>query len=266
VRFLVVVALVACRAAEPARPPPTTIKVAVVGGMSDTGFWPELAKRYESLTGHTIEVVATGPKKQVVAAFKKGGIDLITVHASDAMINLVADGVAANPQPWVRNDLVIVGPSADPAGVRGMKDAAAALQKIIAAKAPLLVHATHGADGVLHDLREDAGIALDPATTVFFNEENQHTLLKRAKDAGAYTLVGRIPMLTKKLFAEGMEIHVRGDARLRRPYLVETAPLASDAARDLAAWLRSRDTQDWIATFGVGKYDDQPLFFPVNVP
>jgi hypothetical protein len=40
---------------------------------------------------------------------------------------------------------------------------------------------------------------------------------------------------------------------------------ASPAALDLAAYLRSPETQHWIATFGRGRYDDQPLFFPVSV-
>jgi hypothetical protein len=52
---------------------------------------------------------------------------------------------------------------------------------------------------------------------------------------------------------------------LRRPYLVEVSAAAPAAALDLAAYLRSPETQQWIATFGRGKYDDQPLFFPVSV-
>ena len=87
--------------------PKQTLRVAVVGGMMETGFWPEIAARYERTSGDKIELAATGPKPQVVAAFKKGGIDVITVHASDAMVNLVADGLARDPQPWVRNDMVI---------------------------------------------------------------------------------------------------------------------------------------------------------------
>ena len=39
------------------------------------------------------------------------------------MVNLVADGLAVDPQPWVKNDLVIVGPADDPAHIRGEKDA-----------------------------------------------------------------------------------------------------------------------------------------------
>jgi tungstate transport system substrate-binding protein len=249
----------------PARPAPQKIRVAVVGGMVETGLWAAVAERYERLTGHTVELAASGPKKQVVAAFRRGGIDLITVHASDAMVNLVADGLARDPQPWVRNDLVFVGPAADPAGIRGEPDALVALRKIIAAKARLLVHASHGADGVLHDLCEGGKVALDPEATVFFNEANQHAVLQRAAAAGAYTLIGRIPFVSKKLSAPGIELMVRGDPRLRRPYLVEVSPAAPEAARDLAAFLRQREVQDLLATFGKGKYDDQPLFFPVVV-
>lgn len=261
-------ALAACRGASeaPDRPAPATIRVAVVGGIVETGLWAQVSERYTRLTGHTVELAASGPKPQVVAAFRKGGIDLITVHASDAMVNLVADGLARDPEPWVRNDLVIVGPAADPAGIRGGRDAVAALRKILAAKAPLLVHASQGADGVLHDLREDAGLALDRDATVFFNEDRAQAVLRRAAEAGAYTIVGRIPFLSRKLFAPGIELMVAGDPRLRRPYLVEVSTQAGEAARDLAAFLRGREVQDLLATFGKGKYDDQPLFFPVTVP
>lgn len=263
---LVAIALAACGNAreKPAQPPPQKIRVAVVGGLVETGLWPAIAAHYERLTGNTIEVAATGPKHQVVAAFRRGGIDLITVHASDAMVNLVADGLARDPQPWVRNDLVIVGPAADPAGIRGERDAVAALRKLVAANAKLLVHASHGADGVLRDLCEAGSIALG-ATTVLFEGEDQHALLQRAAELGAYTLVGRIPLVMKKVSAPEIEIMVQGDPRLRRPYLVEIAANASEGAIDLARFLRQRDVQSMLETFGKGKYDAGPLFFPVVV-
>lgn len=256
---------VACKAGDeaPRRPAPRTIRVAVIGGMVETGFWAELAERYQRLTGDTVELVASGPKPQVIAAFKRGGVDLIAVHACDAMVNLVADGLARDPQPFARNDLVIVGPAADPAGIRGSRDAVAALRKIVATRSKLLVHASHGADGVLHDLREEAQLALDPEATISLHGENPRAVLERAAAAGAYTIVGRIPFASGKLRAEGIELMVQGDPRLRRPYLVEVSTSAGDGARELAAYLRAPETQQWIATFGVGRYDGQPLFFPV---
>lgn len=36
------------------------------------------------------------------------------------------------------------------------------------------------------------------------------------------------------------------------------------AARDLAKFLRSPDTQQFIASYGKGKYDGDPLFLPVT--
>src|SRR5262245_665849 len=237
--------------------------------MVETGFWQEVAGRFEAATGHKVELASSGPKPVVIADFRnKRDIDLITMHASDAIVNLVVDGLASDPQPWVQNDLVIVGPTADPAGIRGEKDPVVALKKLAAANAKLVIHASLGADGVLHDLEHEAGTTLPEANLIAFGGQNQHEILARAAEANAYTLVGRIPILTGKLKQPGIEIMVRGDARLRRPYLVAVAKRSGGqpriaAARELVTFLRSQPTQDFIATFGKGRYDDQPLFFPI---
>jgi tungstate transport system substrate-binding protein len=265
-RLVIAVGLVACSSAEPERPAPQTIRCAVIGGMIETGLWPELTARYERLTGNKVVLAASGPKPVIVEAFRKGGIDLITFHASDAMVNLVADGLTRDPQPWARNDFVIVGPKDDPAHVRGERDAVAALRKIFDAKAPFLVHASMGADGVFHELLEAGHIALPAESAVFFTDDNQHAVLQRTAEAKAYTIVGRIPFVNGKLARGGLELMVRGDPRLRRPYLVSVATHGNAAARDLAAFLRQPETQAWIAEYGKGRYDDDPLFFPVTVP
>lgn len=226
----------ACSSRPAARPPSQTVRVAVIGGMMETGFWPTLVERFQQQTGHVVELAAAGPKPVVVSAYRKGGIDLITVHASDAMINLVADGVARDPQPWVRNDLVIMGPSEDPAGIKGMRDGVAALRKIIATKSRLLVHASLGADGVLHDLQQEGNLVFDDEQLGLFNSENQRAVLAEAAAAKAYTMVGRIPVLIGKLEAEGMEIMVRGDQRPAVPRPDLTARERRDPrARPLAA-------------------------------
>jgi tungstate transport system substrate-binding protein len=269
-RALLIALAAACGSKEAPHPTPQTIRVAVIGGMVETGFWPELVARYERLSGNKVELAITGPKPVVVEAFRKGGIDLVTFHASDAFVNLVADGLATDPQPWLRNDLVIVGPHDDPAGVRGGHDAIAAIQQIIATKAPIVVHASMGADGVLHDLLEAGHLALPAEQTITFSGDNQHAILDRAAEAHAYTLVGRIPFIDGKLHRDGIDLLVRGDPRLRRPYLVAVAAGREDdphlaAARDLAGYLRDPATQAWIAAFGKGRFDEEPLFFPVTV-
>jgi tungstate transport system substrate-binding protein len=97
-------------------------------------------------------------------------------------------------------------------------------------------------------------------------------MLQRAARENAYTLVGRIPFRNGKIVNDGLEIMVQGDPRMRRPYVVAIStanPPGSprrEASERLAQFLRAPETQRWIAEFGRGQLDDQPLFFPVVVP
>lgn len=247
------------------------VRVAVIGGMVETDFWKAVSQRFEKATGHKVEVVARGPKRAIAVPFEEGKADLITMHASDTIINLVADGYALDPQPWMKNDLVIVGPKADPAGIRGMTDAAEAMKKILYSGSPFVVHSSLGAQEVLRDVLETAGLALRPDRTSFVFSDKSRDVLKKAAEEKAYTLVGRIPFLNGKMPNPGLVLMVQGDPRLRRPYVVAVAnpsrfPQARvKAATQLAAFLRSEETQQWIAAYGRGQIDEQPLFFRVYV-
>jgi tungstate transport system substrate-binding protein len=192
------------------------------------------------------------------------------MHSSDAIINLVADGSARDPQPWAKNDFVIVGPADDPAKIKGMTEAAGALKKIVESKSELILHSSLGAQEVLRNILEPADIELDPDHTTALVEDRQRRVMHIAADKKAYTLVGRIPFLNGKIPNEGMVVMVAGDVRLRRPFLVVVAdpkkfPDAHIAeAEALRDFLRSPETQAFIAQFGKGKYDDRPLFFPID--
>jgi tungstate transport system substrate-binding protein len=276
---VVILAMLGCfcslRAAEPAGDAPKDgaqiVRCAVIGGMTDTGLWQAVSERFQKETGIRIEVIATGPKHEIAGPFRCGQADLVTMHASDTIINLVADGYGTNPQPWARNDLLLVGPKGDPAQIKGMKDGVAALRKIIETKSKLLVHQSLGTNEVLHDLLAEGDLELDVTGTVVLPSDRHRQLLQRAARENAYTIVGRIPFLNGKISNDGLEIMVQGDPRMRRPYVVvvrSTDPPNEhrrEAACRLAGFLRSSDTQRWLADFGRGKLDEHPLFFPVVV-
>jgi tungstate transport system substrate-binding protein len=279
--FVFMIVLFACRcakslAAEPARRPAdvdsrAVVRCAVIGGMTDTGFWEAISNRFRNATGIQVEVVVTGPKHEISEPFRRGEADLITMHASDTIINLVADGFGMNPQPWARNDLLLVGPKDDPAKVKGTADAVAALKRIIETKSKLLVHQSLGTNEVLHDLLAEGGLEIDTASTVVLPSDRHRQLLQRAARENAYTIVGRIPFLNGKIANDGLEIMVQGDPRMRRPYVVVVSCNDPDSPRHTAAcrladYLRHPETQKWIADFGRGKLDDHPLFFPVVIP
>jgi len=249
-----------------------TIRCAVIGGLMDTGLWTELCQRFELATGHHVEVVARGPKGEILRDFIEGRADLITMHASDAMINLVADGYGEDPEPWARNDYLLVGPEGDPAGIRGMSDAGAAMRKIFETGNRFLIHASQGTQEVLHDLLESAQVELDSKLTITRLEDKHRQMLLVADQEQAYTLIGRIPFLNGKVPKQNLAIMVQGDPRLRRPYLVVTANPSRfpesrfAAARELARYLREPETQAWLAEYGRGQFDKEPLFFRVSVP
>jgi len=259
-------------AADSEEVPSQTIRCAVIGGMMDTDFWPKLSKRFELSSCHRVEVVAKGPKHVIRRAFVAGKADLITMHASDVMINLVADGYGVAPQPWAKNDLVLVGPAADPAGIRGMTDAAEALRKIVKTKSELLIQRSLGAQQVLFDLVAMGRVQLDWQHVVVHLDDKRREMLLAASQKNAYVLVGRIPFLNGKIRNRDLVIMVQGDPRLRRPYLVvvanprRQAPALAAATRQLAAYLHKPETQAWIAEYGRGRLDSQPLFFPVKIP
>jgi tungstate transport system substrate-binding protein len=247
------------------------VRCAVIGGMVDTGFWPALVERFEEQTGLRAALVSSGPKHVLAAAMERGDVDLVTMHSSDALMNVVADGKAENPQPWARSDMLLVGPADDPAGVRGEEDALAALRKIIQSKNKLLLHGSVGASEVLTGLLARGGLQLDPQHTIALPADKQRAMLRRASKEGAYTLIGRIPFLSGKIDRGDLVVMVQGDPRLRRPYVVAVTTDHKDerrhaAACRLAAFLRDPQTQAWIAGHGKNRLDDQPLFFPVTVP
>jgi len=228
--LFVCAALAACRRTsappEPAREagPPEVVRCAVIGGMVTSGLWGALSKRYEAETGVKVELTVSGNKRMIVDPMRRGDVDLITMHASDEIVNLVADGFATDPQPWTRNDHVIVGPTDDPAHVRGMTDAPRALAQIVASHSAFVTHRGTGSWQLLRELLDDAHVALDDDRTFQLKPtDNQETVLEFASQKHAYSLVGRIPFKVGKMQGAGMEVLVQGDARLQRPFVVAIA-------------------------------------------
>jgi tungstate transport system substrate-binding protein len=246
------------------------VRCAVVGGLNEIDFWPQLADRFQRVTGHRVEIVVSGPKHAIADTIKTGEADVIVMHSSDAIMNLVANGFAENPQPWAKNDFVIVGPASDPAKIKGERDAVAAIGKIIASRSKFLLHASGGANELIGDLLAAGGLELDAEMTISMPSDKQRQMLKRAAAEQAYTLVGRIPFLSGKLETGELIVMVQDDERLRRPFVIAVAVRPGDRlpepARRFATFLREPDTQEFISRFGIGKYDERPLLFPVKVP
>ena len=258
------------RPATEAPPNSRVVRCAVIGGMTMTGLWPEIVKMFEAETGYRCELVATGPRPEISAVFRAGKADLITMHSGDITTDLVADGYGINLRPWTRNELTIVGPTNDPAGIRGMTNGATALRRIAETKSRFVDFQGIGSRELAHSIWLAAGV--EPKGDWVLKDEavSKFDILQFARSNNAYVIVGYIPARLGKMNPSGMEILVQGDPAMRRPFVVMEAnpkkfPGANhDGARALADFLLSPRVQAFLAEFGQKTTGRGPLFHPVE--
>ena len=245
------------------------VRCAIIGGMTMTGLWPEIAKRFEAQTGYRVEVVATGPRPILDSAMRAGKVDLLTMHSGDITTDLVADGFGVHMRPWTRNELCVVGPPDDPAHIRGMTNGAAALRKIAEAHARFVDFEGIGSRELVHTLWRLADTEPKGDWVLKDDTVSKWNILQFARTNHAYVVVGYIPAQMGKMYAEGMEILVKGDPVMRRPFIVMEAnpkkfPQANyTGARALSAFLLSDQVQNFLLEFGRQTNGPGPLFFPV---
>jgi len=254
----------------PSGPPQKqVVRVAVIGGMVMTGVWQEIAKRFEADTGYQTKIAMAGNKQVLVESFHKGEADFVTMHGSDEAANLVADGYAVGMKPWARNELVIVGPTDDPAQIKGMTDGAAALRKIAEAHAPYVDFNDSGARQIADKLWKKAGI-MPKGDWVLKDESDHPQIVAFAQKHHAYVIVGRIPVVKGKIESDGMEVMVRGDPDMLRAFVVMIAntkrfPHANVAgAQVLADYLTSAKGQQLLKDIAAKQPDGVPLFYPIG--
>jgi tungstate transport system substrate-binding protein len=164
------------------------------------------------------------------------------------------------------NDFVLIGPKADPAGIRG-KGVDEAFKAISAGQAPFVSRGdrsgTHSAE--LRSWKE-AGVDLPAVRGDWYRDVGQGmgSALNTASSLGAYILADRGTWLSFKNRGD-LTILVEGDKRLFNPYGVmlvnpEKHPTVKvKEGQAFIDWLVSPEGQRAIADY---KINGEPLFFP----
>ena len=263
----VIAALVVLGAAGAfAAPKQKNIILATTTSTQDSGLLDTLIPIFEKETGYFVKTIAVG-SGQAMKMGEKGEADVMLVHSPDAEKKFVEAGYGFNRRLVMHNDFIIVGPSSDPAAIKGVKSSSDALKKIAAANALFISRGDNsGTHAKEKTLWKKAGIA--PAGQKWFQETGlgMGQTLNVASEKKAYTLADRGTYLAirKNL---GLVILNEGDAALLNIYHVIEVnstkwPKANaPGAKAFADFMVSRKTQDIIRTFGVDKYGS-PLFFP----
>ncbi|MGD8917255.1 MAG: substrate-binding domain-containing protein [Syntrophobacterales bacterium] len=270
------------------------IKMSTTTSTENSGLLDVLLPELEKDTGIKVKVFAKGTGAAIRDGMD-GNVDIIFVHAKAREEKFVADGYGAYRLGVMHNDFVIVGPKADPAGIRGKKDAARALT-MIASKEDSFV--SRGDDSGTHTkeqaLWKASGIPLETTSTEIIRKGKKKKLsflypgglgkwyfsigqgmgktLTYAEEKQAYTLTDRGTYLNYKFGRQqglDLEILCEGDPLLFNPYGIipinpEKYPhVKFDLADQFAKWLVSPKVQAIIARY---KIQGQQAFYPDAVP
>ena len=241
------------------------ITVASTTSTEQSGLFAHLLPAFEADTGIKVRVVAVGTG-QALDIGRRGDADVLFVHDQPAEEKFVAEGFGLERRPVMYNDFVLVGPKADPAGVRG-RDIVAALARLAAGKAPFVSRGdksgTHAAE-----LRywKAAGIETPAGKVAGYKECGcgMGPALNIAGQSGAYVLADRGTWLSFRNRGD-LTILVEGDQRLFNEYGVIVVNPAKhphvkrELAQAFSDWIVSPAGQATIASYRIG---GEQLFFP----
>lgn len=238
-------------------------------GPIDAGIVGVLEDQFEKETGIRVRHVGAGTGAALDIA-RQCNIDLVMVHAKSLEEKFIADGFGTKRIPLMYNDFVIVGPSADPAGIKGSKTAAEALKKIMDSKALFVSRGDKSGTHVAEiELWSKAGIKPEGAWYVVYERgaEGNAPTLKYTDQKEAYTVIDRATYLALKGQIK-LAILVEGDEALMNfisliPVNKEKCPKVNTKdTKTFVKWLTSpKKGQLIIRDFGKDKYGS-PLFFP----
>jgi tungstate transport system substrate-binding protein len=242
------------------------ITVASTTSTEQSGLFRHLLPTFEQRTGIEVRVVALGTGQALDLA-RRGDADVVFVHARAAEEQFLQEGHGVQRFPVMYNDFVIIGPSADPAGIAGGRDTLEALRKIKATAAPFVSRGDRSGTHVAElDLWSMAGIAIDREKGPWYRETGQGMgpALNTASSMNAYLLSDRATWLAFRNRGE-LAILVEGDRRLMNQYGVmlvnpQRHPSVKRAlAQAFIDWLVSPEGQAAIAAYEI---DGEQLFFP----
>lgn len=248
------------------RADPDIIRLATTTSTENSGLLGKLLPAFEKNTGYKVQVIAVGTGKALRMGHD-GDVDVVLVHAPAAEEKFVADGHGVNRRSVMYNDFVIVGPKDDPAGIRGMQNASAALKRIMGKNIPFISRGDDsGTNKKELELWKAADMTPNGSWYRAVGQGMEETLLMAGEISG-YTLADRGTWLAIKDKLP-LEVLVQGDPRLFNPYgIIAVNPARyPDAnylgAMRLIAWFTSVPGQHLIRDF---KITGEPLFIPTAI-
>ncbi|MBQ7638409.1 MAG: substrate-binding domain-containing protein [Clostridia bacterium] len=266
----------AADASDVKTPENPVIRLATTTSVNDSGLLPYLLPTFESETGYKVEVASAGTGVAIGYA-KSGDADMLLVHSKKQEEAFIDEGYASTERlSFMYNFFVIVGPEADPAGIKDLATAADCFKAIAETKAPF---ASRGDNSGTHN--KETGIweaaEIDPSGESWYSSvgSGMGDTLNKANELSAYALTDKATFLSMKDSLQNLVILKAEADDMKNTYsLLGVNPEAeafagadvkinTEGANALIEWLLSDEAAELIAKYGVDEYGEQ-LFFLIE--
>ncbi len=243
---------------------PARLILATTTSTEDSGLLEYILPDFEAKYNADVDVIAVGTG-QALELGQNGDADVVLVHARAREDAFVADGYGTARYDVMYNDFILVGPAADPAGIRGMTEAAAAFTRIAETGSTFI---SRGDDSGTHSKEKAIWTAagITPEGDWYLSAgQGMGEVLTMSEEMGAYTLSDRATYVARQATGLKLEFLVEGDPILFNPYgVIPVNPqkhpnVNAELAQAFADWITSLETQELIASFQV---NGQALFTP----
>ncbi len=241
---------------------PTTLVLATTTSTQDSGLLKELLPVFDKKYNHKTKTVAVGTGEALKMG-EKGDADVVLVHAKEAEEEFVKAGYGLQRVQVMYNDFYILGPSGDPAGIKGDKDAVDAFKRIAeAGQAGKAVFVSRG-DGSGTNIAElaiwkKAGVEPKGRPWYVVTGQGMGETLTIANQKQAYTLSDSATYLFRK-DTLSIVLLSEGDPMLFNLYGVEVVnpeknpgiKLNTEGAGDFVEFLTGKEGQKMIGDYRI---------------
>jgi tungstate transport system substrate-binding protein len=250
---------------QPPKPATPTLILATTTSTQDSGLLDVMIPDFEQRSGYTVQTVAVGSGE----AMKMGqecNADVLLVHSPLAEKDFMSNNYGSDHRLVMHNDFVVVGPSSDPAGIKGSATASDGFTKIANSQSPFITRGdASGTNSKELAIWKSANITPE-GDWYIESGQGMGATLKIASEKAAYTLSDRATYLANK-DTLSLEILTEGDASLLNIYhVIVVNPANCSKVNNIGAiafadYVVSAEAQSLIGSFGSEKFG-QPLFTP----
>lgn len=244
-----------------------TVRLATVETLDQSGLLTVLNEAFEQQTGIKVDVTLSGSARALMLA-EDGEVDVLLVSNPGMEEEFLASTQAADRQPVMYSDFVVIGSQSDPSRIAELDTAGMLLRRITLTQMPF-VSQGDGSVAYQKELELWTASRLQPGGRRYMEAGgNLRNLFEMAQYYQAYMLLERRDYVSYR-DRTNLKLLYENDPLLYLPYHViavsadKHPDVNSEQAKAYVEFLTGPEGQQLIEEF---RFRDEPIFFPGSPP